>query len=168
MELDGEDEELRQSLDSAPLLRLLVLAGHVTAQRWGRVTQAQHGLTTAGVNTLLLVARGAGGEPATDASGRLTHADLARKLWVRPATLTGVVDTLVKAGYLARERDETDRRKVWLVLTDEGRARVGEIRKDVREILAVPMVHPDPAAAAVIRAFLVDLIMTYHEEPTDE
>src|SRR3989440_3544992 len=107
-----DEEELRASLDTSPLLRLVALAGHVTSQRFGRVMGRQHGLTSAGAAVLTVLNWGIGRGVEQGTPGRATHAELARRCFLTPATLTGVVDTLEKAGYVRRERDEADRRAV--------------------------------------------------------
>ena len=45
------------------------------------------------------------------------------------ATVTGIVDRLVKLGYLSRQRGEDDRRKVYVTLEEAGRQVVEEIRQ---------------------------------------
>ena len=47
---------------------------------------------------------------------------VAQRLGVTPATLTTSVNRLVKKGFIDRERDEGDRRRVLLSLTKQGRA----------------------------------------------
>jgi len=49
-----------------------------------------------------------------------TMTELVEYINVPMSTATGIVDRLVKKGYIARERSETDRRIVVLRLTDEG------------------------------------------------
>lgn len=46
---------------------------------------------------------------------------LAQRLFVTPAVVTGIVDRLEKRGYVRREGDLNDRRVVQLVLTENGR-----------------------------------------------
>ncbi|MCP2322722.1 DNA-binding MarR family transcriptional regulator [Hamadaea flava] len=55
-------------------------------------------------------------------NGPLTPSTLARRAGLHPATLTGILDRLEKAGWIARERDPADRRAVTLrALPDRGR-----------------------------------------------
>jgi DNA-binding MarR family transcriptional regulator len=54
--------------------------------------------------------------------GPLTPSTLARRAGLHPATLTGILDRLEKAGWIVRERDPADRRAVTLrALPDRGR-----------------------------------------------
>ncbi len=150
-------DEMEARLATEPILRLVALAGQILTQRWSKVMSRQHGLTAAGANALSVLAwGGVTGNNATP--GRATHAELARRCWVRPATLTGVVDTLERAGYVRRERDATDRRLVWLALTDEGWRRVLQIGTEMRRSLPPMAALCDPEQEAVIRRFLIDLI----------
>jgi DNA-binding MarR family transcriptional regulator len=159
------EERLRRSLEAAPVLRLIALAGHVTSQQWSRLMNQQHGMTSAGVNTLLMLAWGTGrGGVEEGTPGRATNAELARRLWIRPATMSGIVDTLIKADYVARTRDVEDRRVVWLTLTEAGKARVGEIGDQLRDAFNPEHVTPDPEHEKIIREFLIDLIMTYRDK----
>jgi len=50
-----------------------------------------------------------------------TLSAMARRLMVAPTVLTGIVDRLEKRGYVHREHDPLDRRKLRLCLSDEGR-----------------------------------------------
>jgi len=74
-----DEEELRASLDTSPLLRLVTLAGHVTSQRFGRVMGRQHGLTSAGAAVLTVLNWGLGRGIEQGKPGRATHAELARR-----------------------------------------------------------------------------------------
>jgi len=51
---------------------------------------------------------------------KMTMADLSRKMGLDPSTLVTSVDTLVKKGYLKRERDLEDRRRYPLHVTESG------------------------------------------------
>jgi DNA-binding MarR family transcriptional regulator len=159
-----DEEELRAGLIDNPLLRLVALAGHVTSQRFSRVMGRQHGLTSAGAAVLAVLSWGVGRGVDQGTPGRATHAELARRCFFTPATLTGVVDTLEKAGFVRRERDESDRRVVWLVLTAAGRDRAREIGRQVAELHQPTEAECDPAKEKIVREFLVDLIVKNYEK----
>ena len=53
--------------------------------------------------------------------------ELAEEMSVRPATMTGLTDRLVRQELIERRGDAEDRRVVRVVLTDEGRRVLGEI-----------------------------------------
>ncbi len=59
---------------------------------------------------------------AGDAPMRVS--ELARRMYLRPATVVGILDRLEGKGMVTRTRSQLDRRAVDLNLTDEGRALV--------------------------------------------
>jgi DNA-binding MarR family transcriptional regulator len=70
---------------------------------------------------------------------RATPGQLATQLNLSPATLTNRLDTLVRRGYVVREHDRDDRRKVVAMLTDEGlkvwQQGVGEISRVEEDLI---------------------------------
>src|SRR3954468_3191892 len=56
--------------------------------------------------------------------GRVTAGRLAEVTGLTTGAITGVIDRLEKAGFVRRERDESDRRKVFIVVVPEGAARI--------------------------------------------
>lgn len=140
----------RDLLHDAPLGRLVAVAGHLTSQRWSRYLAEQHGLTMAGMSTLV----------ALHKHGELTHREVAGHCFVRPATVTGIIDTLERDGLVKRQRDGTDRRTVRLALTPAGTERVDAIIRLTRSDPPLTSVDADPAKAAVVREFLLELIQT--------
>jgi DNA-binding MarR family transcriptional regulator len=57
--------------------------------------------------------------------GRMTAGKLAELTGLTTGAITGVVDRLEKAGFVRRERDETDRRKVFIVPVEERMMEIG-------------------------------------------
>jgi DNA-binding MarR family transcriptional regulator len=57
--------------------------------------------------------------------GRMTAGRLAELTGLTTGAITGVVDRLEKAGFVRRERDETDRRKVFIVPVPERMMEMG-------------------------------------------
>ncbi|MEU8263481.1 MarR family transcriptional regulator [Micromonospora sp. NPDC048999] len=136
------------ALRQAPLGRLIGIAGHVVEQHWGRYLAEHHGLTSAGMRVLLILLR----------AGDSTHREMAERCFVRPATLTGIVDTLERDGFVARQRDPNDRRSVQLTLTGKGREHALAIIDLIHSNRPLTSVDADPAKQAVIREFLIELI----------
>jgi DNA-binding MarR family transcriptional regulator len=58
--------------------------------------------------------------------GRVTAGRLAEITGLTTGAITGVVDRLEKAGFVRRERDEADRRKVFIVTVPESVARIAQ------------------------------------------
>jgi DNA-binding MarR family transcriptional regulator len=57
--------------------------------------------------------------------GRMTAGKLAELTGLTTGAITGVVDRLEKAGFVRRERDEMDRRKVFIVPVEERMMEIG-------------------------------------------
>ena len=88
-------------------LRRLQQAGEVHAKRLGRFG----GLTPMQLMILQVLA----GE------ARLTASDLSGRVSLTAATLSGMLDRLEEKGLLQRQRDDQDRRRQWLLLSEQGR-----------------------------------------------
>jgi DNA-binding MarR family transcriptional regulator len=92
--------------------------------------------------------------------------ELARRVWVTEKTVTGLVDRLERDGYLARERDATDRRVVRVRLTPAGatlyRRIDGDVERSVAGLLAL-LDAPDRKALARI----VDKLVARLSAPQD-
>jgi DNA-binding MarR family transcriptional regulator len=58
--------------------------------------------------------------------GRVTAGRLAEVTGLTTGAITGVVDRLEKAGLVRRQRDEADRRKVFIVVVPEAVAKIGQ------------------------------------------
>jgi len=58
--------------------------------------------------------------------GRVTAGRLAEVTGLTTGAITGVVDRLERAGYVRRERDESDRRKVFISVIEEKAAEIGK------------------------------------------
>ena len=71
---------------------------------------------------------------------------LARRLLVTPAVITGLVDRLERQGYVRREAQADDRRRLRLVLTKSGRAVSDSLQQAlVRELAAQLDTEPEQA-----------------------
>jgi DNA-binding MarR family transcriptional regulator len=149
---------MTERLRGWPLLRLLALAGHATGNRFRRVLAEEDGMSPGAAAVLTMLAWGSGRGLSTGTPGRATHSDLANRCLIAPATLTGIVSTLEKAGYVRRERDTADRRVVWLVITESGSTRAQEIgrRASAANTELVRDLTPDIEQA--LRDFLITVI----------
>ncbi len=68
-----------------------------------------------------------------DGDARLTMGALARLVLINPPTLSKLVDRMVSDGLVHRQAAQGDQRQVNLLLTDLGRLRMLQIRRDVEE-----------------------------------
>jgi DNA-binding MarR family transcriptional regulator len=141
----------------APLYALLAVAARSMGAFWSQAAQGT-GLSPAGLGVLrVLVARDG-----------LKSSEVAARGWSTPATVTSVVDTLVRDGYVQRRRDDGDRRVVRLFVTDAGRRRCDEALTVVAPRLSSCLAFVDPADEPVIRKFLSDMIMRFGELMREE
>jgi DNA-binding MarR family transcriptional regulator len=67
--------------------------------------------------------------------GRVTAGRLAEVTGLTTGAITGVVDRLEQAGFVRRERDEADRRKVFIVTVPENTARIGRLYVPLQEAM---------------------------------
>lgn len=61
--------------------------------------------------------------------GRAKMSELIELIQISGGTLTGIVDRLITAGLVARERDETDRRVVYVSLSEAGAGKVQAVQQ---------------------------------------
>ena len=67
--------------------------------------------------------------------GRATAGRLADVTGLTTGAITGVVDRLEKAGFVKRERDEHDRRKVFITLVPQNIARIGVLYEHMQRAM---------------------------------
>ncbi len=84
--------------------------------------------------------------------------EVADRAWSNPGTLTSVVNTLVKDGFVERKPDDTDRRVVRLYITDPGRAVVTYYVTQAAPMWRKAFDFVDPADEAVVRRFFSQMI----------
>jgi DNA-binding MarR family transcriptional regulator len=132
---------------AAPLHGLLGAAARSMGAYLTQVLQGT-GLSPSGFGILRLLA----------ARDGLKSSEVAARGWSTPATVTSVVDTLVREGYVERRRQDDDRRVVRLYLTEAGRGRCEEVLTMVAPRMSAFLDFVDPADEPVIRKFLVGAI----------
>ena len=136
----------------APLYALLAVAVRSMGAFWSQAAQGT-GLSPAGLGVLrVLVARDG-----------LKSSEVAARGWSTPATVTSVVDTLVRDGYVERRRDDEDRRVVRLFVTNAGRRKCEEAVMIMAPRMSSCLAFVDPADEPVIRKFLSGMIMRFGE-----
>jgi DNA-binding MarR family transcriptional regulator len=80
----------------------------------------------------------------------LNSGKLAEHFQVTPATMTGLVDTLLKDGYVKRRDDPSDRRVSRVVITERGRRFMDELLPAHYHRAAVLMSRLSPADRAAL------------------
>ena len=140
------DEGAKAPLD-APLSALVSSAARLVGAFTGCAVQGI-GASPAGLGVMRLLA----------ARDGLKSSEVAARGWWTAGTVTSVVDTLVRDGYVERRRDPGDRRVVRLHLTETGRQKVADAVSLLGPRLQGAFDYVDPADEPVIRKFLADTI----------
>lgn len=121
---DARRPDADASVADWPLGRLLSTAARMIEHDWNAVL-ADHDLTHAGLVVI-----------AALEAGPLTQAELAAASRVEQQTMSRVVAKLERSGHVARSRDDHDRRRMAVSLTDRGRAAVQRVgRPDLADRL---------------------------------
>ncbi len=72
-----------------------------------------------------------------------TPGQLARRLMVTPAVVTGLIDRLERRGYVRRVSEPGDRRRIHLELTEAGRDAGSSVRAELTELFQCGLVRLD-------------------------
>jgi MarR family transcriptional regulator, organic hydroperoxide resistance regulator len=98
----------------------------------------------------------------------LRVSDLARQMFLRPATIVGIVDRLEMKGLISRTRSTDDRRVVDVALTGKGEEVVAKAPKVVQLLLLNGLATlPDDEFTAVVEGMklMVRLLRAEHHIP---
>lgn len=140
--------------EDAPLHVLLLAASRIMGAFYaGTVTQAGLRISPAGLGVLRVLLAGDG----------LKSSDVAARGMSSPGTLTSVVNTLVREGYVERRSDADDRRVVRLFVTDKGRSVCEDYYSQAGPSWRDAFGFVDPDDEPVIRKFFVDMIEQFSE-----
>jgi DNA-binding MarR family transcriptional regulator len=135
--------------DDAPLQALILSATRLMgAYGQASVRAAGLKLSLAGLG-VLRVLMGADG---------LKASEVADRAWSSPGTLTSVVNTLVRDGFVERKADEADRRVVRLYITDRGRTVISYYREQAAASWRKAFDFVDSDDEAVVRRFFIQMI----------
>jgi DNA-binding MarR family transcriptional regulator len=138
----------------APLHTLLLAASRLMGAFFaGTLVQAGLRISPAGLGVLRVLLAGDG----------LKSSDVAARGWSSPGTLTSVVNTLVREGYVERRRDPGDRRVVRLYVTEKGRQICEDYLRLAGPHWRAAFDFVSPADEPVIRKFFIDTIGQFSE-----
>lgn len=118
-----------------------------------RLTAQQSGLTLPQILVLRAIAN-------ADPEDR-TVVTISRAVNLSPPTVSGIIDRLVRAALVARERDDRDRRRVVLVATPEGEDKLRSLPTPLQDDFVQRIeALPEARRAALLEALreLVDLM----------
>ncbi|WP_353112641.1 MarR family transcriptional regulator [Microbacterium sp.] len=133
---------------------LLSQLGAFASARFAELIKPE-GLTPASAGVLRIIARQPG----------LSQRALADRLGAVPSRVVVLVDTLERAGLVARTRDPEDRRHHRLDLTDDGRQMLGALRAAATRQNADVLGPLDPAEQEAFSALLVKLAAAHGLDP---
>jgi len=135
--------------EDAPLQALMMTATKLMGA-YGQCTVQAAGLrvSLAGLGVLRVL---------LDEDG-LKSSEVAERAWSSPGTVTAVVNTLVRDGFVDRKPDEADRRVVRLYITDQGRAVITYYVTQAGPRWRKAFDFAGEADEAVVRRFFVQMI----------
>lgn len=87
----------------------------------------------------------------------LTHSEVAETLCVQPATVTRMLDRLVKAGLVQRRPDEQDQRVSRVYLTEAGRGLLGPIEQAWQKLEAISFANLTLEERVLLRRLLLQV-----------
>ena len=141
--VDNLRDEIRTSV--LRLIAEVCLRDHVATQRLGL------GGTDSRFLTLL------------DVYGPLTPGRLAQLTGLTTGSVTGVIDRLERAGFVSRERDDADRRKVRVIPDPGATAQLAAARHEPIDLLDDVLHRRDADELAVIARFLGDIVERHEQ-----
>ena len=135
--------------DDAPL-QALILSATKLMGTYGQESVRASGLklSLAGLGVLRILM----GEDGLKAS------EVADRAWSSPGTLTSVVNTLARDGFVERRANDADRRVVRLYITDEGRAVITYYVSQAAGRWRKAFDFVDSGDEAVVRRFFTQMI----------
>jgi DNA-binding MarR family transcriptional regulator len=150
-----------QRLDELPLHALLLAATRLMGA-YGELTVHKAGLagrsSDAGRGPDKVSLAGLGVLRVLIAENGLKASEVADRAWSNPATLTAVVNTLVKDGLVERKADDADRRVVRLYITDPGTVVVTGYVTQAAPMWRKAFDFVDAEDEAVVRRFFAEMI----------
>jgi DNA-binding MarR family transcriptional regulator len=72
-----------------------------------------------------------------DKFGEITMSQISDQMNFPMSTATGIIDRLVKTGYVQRSKNEADRRVVAIALTDKGRAFAQYVKENISQYIKI-------------------------------
>jgi len=145
--------------EDAPLQALLLTATKLMGA-YGQCTVQAAGLkvSLAGLGVLRVL---------LDEDG-LKSSEVAERAWSSPGTMTAVVGTLARDGFVERKPDEADRRIVRLYLTEQGRALITYYVTQAAPRWRKAFDFLDKDDEAVVRRFFVQMIGRFGQLTREE
>ena len=119
-------------LASRAIRQLEVVGGQ--AEELVAMVARRYGLSHAALNALAVV-EGAGGPMPTG--------EISARMHITTGTMTSVLDTLERNGYIKRIADPNDRRRVLVDITPDAQSVLDEMLPEVQHVIAAALTHVD-------------------------
>lgn len=132
-----------------------------TARAWRRAVDRRLKSTGMGIGRISWMTIAA----AARSSSPMSQSALADMLLVTDAAMVGMIDCLVDAGFVMRERSKSDRRVKRIVMTDAGHRIYTELSNEVaaaREQLLAPIGWAELAHLTALLELLQSRLDSYH------
>lgn len=100
-----------------------------------------------------------------EAEGPLTNSNLAKRVYLSPSTLVGIIDRLEEKRLVERNRSSVDRRQVHISITPQGKQLIADAPSLLQDTLANALVElPEIEQVSITMALekLVDLMEARH------
>jgi DNA-binding MarR family transcriptional regulator len=96
----------------------------------------------------------------------LRQSELAERMRIKPATVTVMLNRMVKNGHVERRPDPNDHRVSRVYLTDKGRAAVDEVRSALHASEAYALEGITPEEKMLLRRLLIHMFdnVTHYEQ----
>lgn len=146
-EIPRESYELRILQSLRRIIRVVDIQSHKLAHR--------HNITGPQLACLLTVRE----------NGPITSGKIARKNYLSPSTVVGIIDRLEKKKLVVRNRDSRDRRQVFVHITPEGEKLVKETPSLMQDTLAKAIIElPELEQVSITAALekLTELMEAQH------
>jgi len=88
----------------------------------------------------------------------LTHTEIAEHLCVQPATLSRMLDRLVKTGLVQRQQDSGDQRVSRVYLTEKGQELLEPIQQTWEELERISFANLTPEERLLLRRILLKVL----------
>lgn len=93
--------------------------------------------------------------------GPIKISDIAKRMYLHPTTVLGIIDRLETRGLVSRTRSRDDRRVIWVELTETGRDLVRETPAVVRGLLGEKLEGISSAELGAIDAGIAQLVRVF-------
>jgi DNA-binding MarR family transcriptional regulator len=97
-------------------------------------------------------------------AGALTAGDLAQVTGLSPGAVTGLIDRLEQAGFVRRQRDPADRRRVVVTVVHDQRPDLSEILAELAAAMNAVIAKYDERQVLAIHDYVVNTIAVLQEQ----